>query len=237
MTIKVIGVGFGRTGTASLRSALEILGFNKCYHMYDIVFSDRSMAKTWHNANKGQNVDWDEVFDGYQATVDWPGLVFYKELVGKYPDSKVILTIREPDKWYESMYNTIYTLHMSIPKWLLWVSAKDRNLSKMVYSLIWDGTFNGKFTNKEYAKEVFKKHIEDVKISIPKDRLLTYQISEGWEPLCKFLGVSIPEDKPFPNVNDTEEFKNVVNKLVLVTKAQYIVPLVIIFLLLFYIIR
>ncbi len=235
MTINVIGAGFGRAGTGSLRAALEILGYTKCYHMFDIIFEDSSKAKAWHKASKGEEINWDDVFEGYLATVDWPGSSFYKELVEKYPDAKVILTVRDPDKWYQSMSDTIYTLSESFPKWLSLISPKMKNIIQMVYSVIWDGTFNGEFKNKAYAKEIFNKHIEEVKGAIPSDHLLVYQVTEGWEPLCTFLGVNIPEDQPFPHINDTEELKKAGRRMLLISKLQPVVVIIMLVLLLVYI--
>ncbi len=237
MTIKVIGAGFGRTGTGSLHDALEILGFIKCYHMFDIVFDDISKANSWINASKGLEINWDSVFEGYQAAVDWPEAAFYKEILKKYPDAKVILTVRDPDKWYKSTYDTIYTLSASIPSWLSWISPKIRKISQLTNSVIWDGTFDGNFENKEFAKEILEKHIEEVKRTVPENQLLIYQVSEGWEPLAKFLGVNIPEGKPFPRVNDTEELKKRANMLFLISKALYISLGAMLLLILYYVLK
>ncbi len=100
-TIKVIGAGLGRTGTLSLKAALEELGFSRCYHMTD-VFAHLEHARVWDDAARGLPVDWDTLFQGYQATVDWPGCAFYEEFMRRYPDAKVILSVRDPERWYEA---------------------------------------------------------------------------------------------------------------------------------------
>jgi Sulfotransferase domain len=107
--VKVIGAGFGRTGTASLQSALQELGFGPCYHMYE-VFEHPQHADFWEAAWRGETVDWDEVLGSYEATVDWPGCAFYRELMERYPDAKVLLSVRDPEQWYESTRNTVYKL-------------------------------------------------------------------------------------------------------------------------------
>src|SRR3712207_2137652 len=107
MAIKVIGAGFGRTGTSSLKNALEELGFTKCYHMEELLYHPEDVV-FWEAAQQGKKVNWDELFTNYQATVDFPGYRHYQELMQYYPDAKVILSMRSPEKWYESSYNTIY---------------------------------------------------------------------------------------------------------------------------------
>ena len=220
MTIKVIGAGFGRTGTASVRTALEKLGFDKCYHMYEII-NNQSRAKTWHYASSGKYVNWDNVFDGYQAMVDWPSCTFYKELIEKYPEAIVILTIRDPDEWYKSTYETIYSLSKTIPKWLTWFSPTARSMKGMLFSIIWDGTFHGKFEDKEYAKTVFKQHIDDVKRTVSQEKLLIYKVTEGWRPLCEFLKVKVPEGEPFPRINDLEDFQKKRCEILLLSSVIY----------------
>lgn len=103
----MIGAGFGRTGTSSLKVALEKLGFGPCYHITEL-FDHPEHVRLREPAVRGEPVDWEEIFHGYQATVDWPGAAFYEELMEKYPDAKVILTVRAPERWYASILNTIY---------------------------------------------------------------------------------------------------------------------------------
>ena len=200
--MKIIGAGFGRTGTMSLKVALEELGYGPCYHMVE-VFENPAHIELWNAAAQGESVDWKKLFAGYQATVDWPAAAFYKELMEVYPEAQVLLTVRDPDKWYESTKNTIYSgprqASTQVPP------AVSRP-PQMIEKLVWEGTFGGNFEDRQYAIEVFKRHNKEVEEYVPSDRLLVYEVKEGWGPLCEFLGVKTPEDKPFPHLNDTESF-------------------------------
>jgi hypothetical protein len=212
MTMRLIGAGFGRTGTKSLQAALEELGLKPCYHMTE-VFQNPTHMELWTDAAEGRPVDWKRLFQGYEATVDWPACAFYKELMEAFPDAKVLLSVRDPEKWYESAFNTIYGIAHRFPFSVLkHVIPAARRMSRMVNGIIWKGTFQGRFEDKQYAIEVFNKHIEDVKKHVPADRLLVYEVKEGWEPLCRFLGVPVPQDKPFPRLNDTADFQRMIRE-------------------------
>ncbi|MBA3946785.1 MAG: sulfotransferase family protein [Herpetosiphonaceae bacterium] len=207
MTIRVIGAGFGRTGTASLKAALEALGFDKCYHMTE-VFAHPADAKIWRGAALGQPVNWDALFVGYQATVDWPSCTFYRVLMVQYPEAKVILTVRDPEKWYASALQTIYQVRFTFPTTVMrHIIPMLRAVLGMQDVVFWQGTFHGRFADKAYAIEVFNRHNDAVKQFVPPERLLVYEVSQGWEPLCKFLNVPVPADQPFPHVNDAAEFQ------------------------------
>jgi hypothetical protein len=194
--LKVIGAGFGRTGTLSVKTALEELGFGPCYHMVE-VFSKPGAMEQWDAIVRGEPVDWNTIFEGYQASVDWPACAFYKEQMQAYPDAKVLLTIRDPEKWYESASSTIFSGVRDRPT--------DSAHAQMVNALVWEGTFDGKFEDKDYAIAVFNRHIAEVKQYVPAEKLLVYNVKEGWEPLCGFLGVKVP-DNPFPRLNDRDNF-------------------------------
>jgi hypothetical protein len=212
--LKIIGAGFGRTGTLSIKVALEELGFGPCYHMIE-VFQHLDHLPQWEAAARGEAIDWRKLLEGYQATVDWPGCSFYKQLMEVYPDAKVLLTVRDPEKWYESAISTIYQPHRiakstsafsltSIITRLFFPFA--RHAAQLTYDLIWGGTFHNRFEDKEYAIAIFKQHIEEVKRYVPPEKLLVFNVKEGWKPLCDFLGVEIPPDKPFPYLNDRANF-------------------------------
>jgi Sulfotransferase domain len=211
-TIKVIGAGLGRTGTLSLKAALEELGFSRCYHMTD-VFAHRDHAKVWDDAAHGQPVDWETLFQGYQATVDWPGCAFYEEFMQRYPDAKVILSVRNPERWYESARQTIFYARNAFPGWMSFVVPRMRRFTRMIDRLVWKGLFEGRFEDKAYAINVFNRHNEQVQRVVPVDRLLVYEVQQGWEPLCNFLGVPVPADKKFPHLNDTVEFRARIQKV------------------------
>lgn len=202
MTLRIIGAGFGRTGTTSLQAALETLGFDKCYHMREVMKNPKH-AYFWRDAVLGNNVDWLTFFEGYQATVDWPGCDYYQELMEIYPDAKVLLSVRDPERWYESTLTTIYVIPKSLlMKILSIVLPHVRTVYPIVNENIWHRIFHDRFEEKEYAIDIFNRHNEAVKQYVPVDRLLVYDVKEGWEPLCTFLGVPVPTDKPFPHLND-----------------------------------
>jgi hypothetical protein len=171
MSIQVIGAGLGRTGTLSLKAALEELGFAKCYHPLE-VFASMDQARTWDAAARGEPVDWDRLFAGYRATVDLPGCMFYRELLAKYPEAKVILTVRDPERWYDSVRQTIHLLGNTFPKWtVLLLSPRMRVLQRMLDRLR-DRMFRGRFEDRAFAIEVFNRHNEQVRRDVPADRLL-----------------------------------------------------------------
>jgi hypothetical protein len=206
MTIKVIGAGFGRTGTKSLQLALEELGFSRCYHMTEVL-AHPSDALVWSAASRHEPVRWDELFAGYQATVDWPGCAFYTEFLRQYPEAKVILTVRDPDKWYDSMTQTVYFARRAFPEWTRRFLPRMRRFTQMLDDVVWVGTFQGKFEDRPHALAVFQRHNEEVQRLVLPDRLLVYEVRQGWQPLCAFLGVPVPQGKTFPHVNDTAEFR------------------------------
>ncbi len=228
MSLEVIGAGYGRTGTMSLKAALEELGFSPCYHMTE-VFANPDHIGFWERTTSGKPVEWEEVFRRYRAAVDWPAAAFYEELMKKYPNAKVILTVREPDRWYESALNTIYNVRKVASSPLLFAGSlfvpRMRNMRRaglMAADLIWDRTFDGRFEDREYAIETFERSNEEVKNRVPSEKLLVYEVRDGWGPLCKFLGVEEPRDKPFPHLNDGEEFRRMIRRLRAASSATLI---------------
>lgn len=205
MTIKIIGAGFGRTGTTSLKAALEQLGFAKCHHMTEVL-KNPSQAAGFLDAWRGNPVDWDRLFDGYQATTDWPACTYYEELMAQYPEAKVILSVRDPERWYTSAYDTIYPAQAVVPPWAGKLFPKLGVFREMILSQVWDGTFEGRFADKTFAIEKFKAHNQQVIDTVPADKLLVFEVKQGWEPLCRFLNVPVP-DTLFPHLNDKKQFK------------------------------
>ncbi len=210
----VIGAGFGRTGTMSLKVALEQLGFGPCYHMTE-VFQHPEHLPYWEAVARGETIDWLELFAGYRASLDWPACSFYKEQMQTFPDAKVILTVRDPERWYESVRATIYhagsgtggsPLARLISLAMRTFVPRVRSLMRIHKGIIWGGTFDGRLEDKDYAIAVFNRHIEEVKRYVPPEKLLVYNVKEGWEPLCAFLGVAVPADTPFPHLNDRDSF-------------------------------
>ncbi|MBE1532022.1 sulfotransferase family protein [Actinomadura algeriensis] len=188
--MEVIGVGMGRTGTLSLKSALEQLGFGPCYHMVEVEREpERGFA--WLDAAQGEPVDWDEIFRGYRATVDFPGRSFWRELTSHYPRAKVLLSIRDPKQWCDSAMTTIYNP----------ANAPEPGPIHQVCGLRFQHDFGCDPQDADRLIAAFRAHTAAVQKAIPPDRLLTYEVKQGWRPLCDFLGVPIP-DEPFPRLND-----------------------------------
>lgn len=200
MALRLIGAGFGRTGTMSIKLALERIGFGPCYHMKEVMENPPAVAY-WGRLARGESVDWDEVFAGYVATVDWPACTYWRELAEYYPDAKVLLSIREPESWFESTQKTILS-----PEHLGWFLNNESNpdARDMVYRLF-NKTFDDRGNQRDHAIEVFNRHNQEVMRGISHSRLLVFNVAEGWAPLCDFLNVAAP-DEPFPNVNSTDEW-------------------------------
>ena len=201
MPLEIVGTGFGRTGTLSLKTALEQLGFGRCYHMVEV--APAGHGPLWHAAWRGVKPDWDALFANFRATVDWPSTAFWREIADHFPRARVIHTERPAEAWYESVRNTIYQVMVrelppSFPE-------PFRQQLAMANDVILKGTFGGRFEDRAHALAVFEAHNARVKREIAPERLLVHRPGDGWEPLCKFLGVPVPET-PYPKVNTTEEF-------------------------------
>ena len=208
MTLKVIGAGLPRTGTLSMKHALEMLGFGRCYHMEE-VFRAPARAQAWASYFTGGPVDWDEVFDGYGSAVDAPAYLAWRDLMRAYPDAKVVLTVRDADSWYDSMRKTILA-----DGYIDRLMATDLApmLGPMVQTML--ATAGGPPPPpdappgpppRELMMAIREAHNAAVLREVPADRLLVYRVGEGWEPLCRFLGVDAPVEL-FPRVNDAETF-------------------------------
>jgi hypothetical protein len=200
MTLKVIGAGFGRTGTRSLKAALEELGFDRCYHMEEVLKNPQHL-KCWAEIMEGGAADWETLFQGYQSAADWPAAAYYRELMTAFPEAKIILTVRDPEGWHQSLMNTIYQVSRKFARFTRIIPPVHQFLNAMEKA-IWQGVFHNQVEDKEYAVRVFKNHIEEVKRVVPGERLLIFEARQGWQPLCAFLGVPIPTDKPYPHRNN-----------------------------------
>jgi hypothetical protein len=194
MPLKIIGAGLGRTGTLSVKIALEQLGFGPCYHMMEVMMHPECIP-LWMRAADG-NADWESIFKGYAATVDYPGCSFWRELSNTYPDAKVLLTVRDPEQWFESTQATIFS-----PTAI--ESIRTTPMAKFMEKTVWRD-FGDRIHDREFMVASFKRHNAGVQSAIPKDRLLVYEVAQGWEPLCKFLEVPVPST-PFPRRNSREE--------------------------------
>lgn len=201
MSLEIVGPGFGRTGTNSLKIALEHLGFGPCHHMYE-VRDKAELLPDWEAAARGERVDWNRVFLGYRSQVDWPGARYWRELTRHFPEAKVILTVCDPDAWFDSVQATIapfLAARGSHP------SPHVNAIAEMGYQTVEAQVFHGRMSDRDHATRVFREHIAEVQAEIPAHRLLTLDLREGWEPLCEFLEVEVP-DIPFPKTNSSKEF-------------------------------
>ena len=221
MSIKVIGAGFPRTGTMTLKKALETLGFYKTYHYKDLIANSKKL-KFWQELEDNGLTNFEALFEGFEATVDFPGYPYYKILLEKYPNAKVILTKRDFDKWYESTHKTIWqSANKSLFKRLNLLKRKilNKNLReiykciKFMRRVYLNNQFDNNFSSKQHAKNVFFQHIEDVTNHVPKGQLLIYDVVEGWNPLCEFLELPIPTEE-FPHLNKRENFHKMVKEMI-----------------------
>lgn len=199
MALKVIGAGVGRTGTYSLKLALNQLQFGPCHHMEEVLLNMPAQVPLWAAAARGRP-DWRAIYAGYESAVDWPTAAFFRELRAAYPAAKFILTHRSPESWAESFSETIYKLldgrQNAPPEMQDWLDMGDAVISKTGFPAGLDASGLAK---------AFTAHLEAVKSAIPADQLLVYQVKDGWEPLCRFLDVPVPA-APFPRTNDRSEF-------------------------------
>jgi hypothetical protein len=211
--MKLIGAGMPRTATLTQKMALEMLGLGPCYHMVDVL-ADLEQAPLWERALDGEG-PWEEIFAGYNSTVDWPGGYFYRELMDVYPEAKVLLSVREPRAWEASMRQTVWAVRHGESLIRLLSSAQAhvnpqwQGFINMIDRLVWEGkgTFASGHETPEQLIARMERHNEEVCRNVPPERLLVWSASEGWEPLCEFLELPVP-DTPFPHINDRKEFLN-----------------------------
>jgi len=196
MAVRVVGAGVGRTGTHSLKLALERLLGGRCHHMVEIL-GDPAQAGGWTDAIEGREVDWAQVLDGYVALVDWPGASFWKEISQANPDALVLLSTRDPEAWYRSASNTIFNPIEAAPPGLeTWFGETMPKL--------FEQRFSAEREDPAAMIEAFETHNAAVRAGVPAERLLEWTVADGWEPICARLGVAVP-DEPFPLTNTTAE--------------------------------
>ncbi|GLQ56948.1 sulfotransferase family protein [Devosia nitrariae] len=201
MALEIIGAGFGRTGTSSLKVALEHLGFGPVHHMFE-VRDNPHLLPPWQAFVEGRGIDWETAFRGYRAQVDWPGAACWRELARDFPDARVILSVRDPDDWFDSVQATIVKLLGTRGQ------QPDKHINALVemgHKLIEQGIFGGRLSERAHAIGILNAHIEEVKATIAPARLLVFDVREGWEPLCAFLGCPVPAIT-FPKLNSSRQF-------------------------------
>jgi len=198
--LQVVGAGVGRTGTHSLKIALEQLLGGKCHHMMELVVRPEEVP-IWTDAIDGKPVDWNALMEPYTAQVDWPGASFWPELSKANPDALVILSVRDPDDWYTSCTNTIFEgIEMLVEQGDAWMAAVLRLLGQR---------FSDRLDDRDAMLAAFEKHNDAVRAGVPSERLLEWSPADGWEPICERLGVPVPTE-PFPRTNSTVDFREMV---------------------------
>ena len=194
MAIKVIGTGFGRTGTDSMREALAILGFGPCHHMSEVI-ANEEQKRLWRALANGAAPDWNALFGGYASCMDWPSAHYWRELIEIYPDARVILTWRSPESWWQSFEKTIAA-----------AISQSQDQESLGICLISKQVFCGKAHDRAAAIALYEANVAAVMATVPPQRLLVHNLGDGWETLCAHLHVPVP-DQPYPNRNNTREFQ------------------------------
>lgn len=202
MALSIIGAGVGRTGTASLKVALEMLGTGQSYHMSDVL-QDPERVKTWIEVANG-NADWDKIFEGFGSSVDYPGCTFWKALADYYPEAKIILTVRDPVRWFESIDETIMSQ-------MLVEGTRGSPFGELMQRIVW-GTVDNRMQEKDFMVSYFENRNKEIIESVPAERLLVFKVKEGWGPLCEFLDLPVP-DEDFPHINSREETRALIEKM------------------------
>ena len=214
MSLVVIGTGLSRTGTTTLRKVIEELGLGPCYNSTELFIRPRGI-EFWEALEKGDKVDFEDFFKNYNAIIGFPCYIFHQQLKGKYPDAKLILSYRDPEVWHEDISRTVFeseSSHVnkayadevrSFDPYLADCILRIHGLQKRILE---DNYFEGRFADKDFAVQRYMEWNEDIKTIYAEDELLEYQVTEGWGPVCEFLGLPVPEGKPFPHLNDPNTF-------------------------------
>ncbi|MEV4219056.1 sulfotransferase family protein [Nonomuraea sp. NPDC049725] len=221
--LEVIGAGFPRTGTSSMKAALERLGFGPCFHMFDVM-TKPGIAERWAPLAGDAQPDWARVFDGYRSSQDWPASHFYRSQAEAFPDAKVVLTVRDPHAWYVSMGTLMAEgpgreLPPDLPEAAAAVFGRMDLITPLLTEIgrdvfgLDDWTFTDGMPEEKVALAAFERHVDKARASLPADRLLVFDVREGWEPLCRFLRRDVP-DEPFPHLNDAKAMAATLDRLV-----------------------
>lgn len=195
MALQVIGAGWGRTGTASLKLALEMLGFDPCHHMMEVI-GHPEQIRLWQDVAAGRP-DWDAIYGGFRATVDFPGCLHWRALLARWPDAKVLLSVRPAEEWFQSTQETIFSKRLH-------ETTRDSPFGAMLDAVL-HRPLGAALDDRAGLIAAYERHNQAVISEVPADRLLVFNVREGWAPLCAWLGLPVPE-APFPRVNSREEF-------------------------------
>ncbi len=182
------------------------------------VIKHRGHPNAWLRIARGEQPDWRALFAKFEATVDFPACVYYAELLREFPDARVVHSVRDKGDWYRSSFETIFQSRTVFPSWLRRSSSLIGSLLEMTERIVWNGVFEGRFEDAQRAQQIFDEHTARVRATVPADRLLVFDVREGWGPLCRFLGVPVP-NVPFPNVNDRVSMLRQIRTLRRVTRA------------------
>jgi hypothetical protein len=207
--MKIIGCGFGRTGSMSMKIALEQLGFGPCHHMDEVIANPEKQLPNWLAAAKGEDVNWDDALTGYESCVDWPSAAYWPVLAEHFPDAKILLTTRSAESWYNSISNTIFKIigdTLDAPP-----NEAPNPFGEMIKNMVFENTFQGNITDRDHCINIFNRNVQAVKDTFEGDKLFVYNIGDGWDGLCRWLDVPIPET-PFPRTNNQEEFFQLASK-------------------------
>lgn len=197
MSLRVIGAGLGRTGTTSLKTALERLLGGPCHHMIEL-FAHPDQVSTWHAATRGEMPDWKHFLSDYAATVDWPSAAFWPEISEAFPDAILLLSVRDPESWWKSASATIFqAIPLAEGPWRAMVEDMMR------------ARFTSDLDDRAQCIAAYEAWYTNARARIPRDRLLEWRASDGWAPICHALGLPIPSE-PFPHANTTEDFQAMV---------------------------
>jgi hypothetical protein len=202
MTLEVIGSGVGRTGTKSLKAALEQLGFGPCHHMHEVVANPEQVAH-WQAVARGEDVDWDAVFAGYRSQVDWPGAAVWRQLAEANPQARIVHGERPEEVWWASFSKTIGKLMATYPG--LPMPPHISGMLDAWQDFAGEPMFGRRYLDRDAALAGYRRHNDEVRRTAPADRLLVFDVADGWEPLCAFLDVPVP-DTPFPHHNLRADF-------------------------------
>ena len=202
MGLDVIGVGYGRTGTETLRDALEILGFGPCHHMH-VMRDHPETYDPWRTFDNPETADWPKLYAGFRSAVDFPTVAYWRELAEYYPDAKIVMTTRDAEQWYDSATASVLKLlaekdQIKDPHHKEILAFSDKFVGNLY--------FEGRGPDRDYMINRFHQHENDVRQEIAADRLLVYRVSDGWDPLCAFLGTGIPA-QPFPFANTKGQYR------------------------------
>ena len=221
MSLQILGLGMPRTGTSSLKIALETLGFGRCAHMQEL-FGNPVKTQQWVDLFETGTTDFDDLFAGYGSSTDFPGCMLYPELMDRYPGLKFILTQRDPEDWYASMMGTVHAAvpHTPEDKEAMRLKGEDapkfKSIGKalsLVEVYLFQAYFKGEFLDKEKTIARYLAFQDELRTRVPAENLLEFRIGDGWEPLCAFLGVPVPE-APFPFLNKRKSFQEQIGKMI-----------------------